>query len=82
MRHPHRPPVQPDCRGMTAKAAAELTAKFQKESDDSYKGVEWEVVTEKTKFGMAHICKLYVDGNFVERGWAGLADAMYLPRVA
>lgn len=70
MRHPHTPPVQ---------LVAELTDKAQKEINAYYKGVEWEVVTEKTKFGMAHICKLYVDGNFVERGLAGLADAMYSP---
>ena len=82
MRHPHTPPVQLDCRGLTALAAAELTDKAQKEINAYYKGVEWEVVTEKTKFGMAHICKLYVDGNLVERGLAGLADAMNSPRVA
>ena len=79
MRHPHRPPVQIDCRGMAAQWAAEFTASAQKKSDDDYKGVEWEVVTEKTKFGMAHICKHYVDGNLVERGLAGLSDAMYSP---
>ena len=79
MRHPHTPPVQLDCRGLTALAAAELTDKAQKEINAYYKGVEWEVVTDKTK---GHICKLYVDGNLVERGLAGLADAMYSPRVA
>ena len=63
MHHPHTPPVQ---------LAAELADKAQKEINAYYKGVEWEVVTEKTKFGMGHICKMYVDGNFVESGLAGL----------
>ena len=72
MRHPHHPPVQLDCRGMSAQAAAELTAKAQKERNAYYKGVEWEVVTDNK----GHSCKLYVDGNEVMRGLAGLSDAM------
>ena len=50
-----------------------LSAQIQKTSDDHYKGVECEIVTEP---GKGHILKMYVDGNYVEGGQHGLVAAM------
>ena len=72
MRVPYEPPVLIDRKYFTD----EQLAQIQKESNDRYRGVEWETVTEQGKLGRVHVTRLYVDGIEVSSGLQGLVEAM------
>lgn len=72
MRYPYAPPIGFDSKYFTA----DELVQFQQISNNRYKGVEWETVTEQGRVGRVHVTRLYVDDKLVEGGEQGLVAAM------